>query len=98
MRRNNNIKMKKHVKFMLLDADSTRTLACVRSFLRHSIPFIVGGETKWDMSFFSKHCKENSTYNSPLLNIPKFVKDTNKNIINNYFCLFLFQNIPLNGT
>ena len=67
-------------KFMLLDAYSTRTLACVRSFGTHGIPFVAGGHTRWDMSLYSRHCRESFVYTSPYISIARFVADINANI------------------
>jgi len=72
--------MNRNSKFMILDGYSTRTLACTRSFGKHCIPFIVGGETKWDMSLFSRYCKEKFVYTSPNINISRFIVDINHNI------------------
>jgi predicted ATP-grasp superfamily ATP-dependent carboligase len=67
------------MKLMLLDGYSTRTLACVRSFGRRGIPFVVGGHTRWDMSLYSRYCRERFLYTSPYVSIPGFVADVNAN-------------------
>jgi predicted ATP-grasp superfamily ATP-dependent carboligase len=66
---------------MLLDAYSTRTLACVRSFGRRGVPFVVGGHTRWDMSFYSRYCRERFIYTSPYVSISRFVADVNANAL-----------------
>lgn len=65
---------------MLLDGYSYRTLACVRSLGKRGINFVVGGESKYDLSLFSKYSKEKFTYTSPRLDILDFISDINSNI------------------
>lgn len=65
-------------KVLLLDAYSTRTLACVRSWGKKDIPFAVGGETRWDMSLFSRYTKEKFVYTSPKRDLAAFVQDVNR--------------------
>jgi len=72
--------MDENSKMMLLDGYSYRTLACVRSFGKKGIKFVVGGESKYDLSLFSKYSKEKFTYTSPRLNILDFISDINSNI------------------
>lgn len=62
-------------KIMLLDAYSTRTLACVRSFGARGISFVVGGQTKHDMSLYSRYCHERFVYTSPYVSIEAFLGD-----------------------
>ena len=64
-------------KVLLLDAYSTRTLACVRSWGRKDIPFAVGGETRWDMSLLSRYSKETFVYTSPKRDLSKFIRELN---------------------
>jgi predicted ATP-grasp superfamily ATP-dependent carboligase len=64
-------------KVLLLDAYSTRTLACVRSWGKKDIPFAVGGETRWDMSLLSRYSKETFIYTSPKRDVSKFIHDVN---------------------
>lgn len=64
-------------KILLLDAYSTRTLACVRSWGRRDIEFVVGGETRWDMSLFSRYAKQKCLYTSPKKDVSKFIEDVN---------------------
>jgi predicted ATP-grasp superfamily ATP-dependent carboligase len=64
-------------KVLLLDGYSTRTLACVRSWGRMGIEFVVGGETRWDMSLFSRYAKEKCIYTSPKQDVSKFIRDVN---------------------
>lgn len=64
-------------KVLLLDGYSTRTLACVRSWGRNGIAFAVGGETRWDMSLFSRYAKERFVYTSPKRDVSKFIQDVN---------------------
>jgi len=67
-------------KWMILDAYSYQTLACVRSFGKRGIDFVLGGETKHDMSFYSKYCKQSFVYTKPTVSISRFVDDLNDNI------------------
>jgi predicted ATP-grasp superfamily ATP-dependent carboligase len=64
-------------KIMLLDAYSTRTLACVRSWGRRGIEFAVGGETWLDMSLHSRYAKEKFVYASPKRDMRRFIEDIN---------------------
>jgi predicted ATP-grasp superfamily ATP-dependent carboligase len=64
-------------KILLLDGYSTRTLACVRSWGKMGVEFVVGGETGSDMSLFSRYCKEKCVYTSPKRDIAKFVAEIN---------------------
>lgn len=64
-------------KVLLLDGYSARTLACVRSWGRVGIEFVVGGETRWDMSLFSRYTKQKCVYTSPKLDVTKFIHDVN---------------------
>src|SRR5688500_18388277 len=57
--------MTRFVKPLLLDGYSTRTLACVRSWGQRGIAFAVGGESRWDMSLFSRYSRETFVYTSP---------------------------------
>ena len=66
-------------KILLLDAYSTRTLACVRSFGRRGLPFAVGGHTRWDISLHSRYSRERFVYASPYVSIERFVDDVNTN-------------------
>jgi predicted ATP-grasp superfamily ATP-dependent carboligase len=68
---------KQFSKVLLLDGYSTRTLACVRSWGPRNIAFAVGGENKWDMSFFSRYSKEKFVYTSPKKDVSKFIQDVN---------------------
>lgn len=70
--------MSKFTKVLLLDGYSTRTLACVRSWGKREIPFAVGGETRWDMSLFSRYSREKFIYTSPKLSLSKFVQEVNR--------------------
>ncbi|MGH9326670.1 MAG: ATP-grasp domain-containing protein [Terriglobia bacterium] len=63
---------------LLLDGYSTRTLACVRSWGKHHVPFAVGGETRWDMSLLSRYSKQTFVYTSPKRNLSGFVQDVNR--------------------
>jgi len=72
--------MNENRKMMFLDGYSYRTLACVRSFGKRGINFVVGGESKYDLSLFSKYSKEKFTYTSPAINISNFITDINYNI------------------
>ena len=67
-------------KWMILDAYSYQTLACVRSLGKRGIDFVLGGETKHDMSFYSKYCKQSFVYTRPTVSISRFVNDLNDNI------------------
>ena len=67
-------------KWMILDAYSYQTLACVRSFGKRGIDFVLGGETKHDMSFYSKYCKQSFKYTRPTVSISRFVNDLNSHI------------------
>lgn len=69
---------KKLTKVLLLDAYSTRTLACVRSWGRRGVPFAVGGETRWDMSLLSRYSRETFVYTSPKRNLSKFIREVNQ--------------------
>lgn len=69
---------KKIGKVLLLDGYSTRTLACVRSWGKKGIAFAVGGETRWDMSLFSRYSKETFVYTSPKRDLLKFIQDVNR--------------------
>ena len=40
----------------------------------------MGGESKYDMSLFSRYCREYFIYTSPRQSIRKFIKDINYNI------------------
>jgi len=62
---------------LLLDAYSTRTLACVRSWGKKGIAFAVGGESRWDMSLFSRYTNEKFVYTSPKRDVSKFIQDLN---------------------
>jgi len=62
-------------KILLLDAYSTRTLACVRSFGAHGIQFVVGGHTRWDMSFYPRYCQSRFLYTPPYRSISQFLAD-----------------------
>src|ERR1700739_4249884 len=64
-------------KVLLLDAYSTRTLACVRSWGKKGIPFAVGGETRWDMGLLSRYSKATFIYTSPRRDVSKFIQDVN---------------------
>ena len=66
-------------KVLLLDAYSTRTLACVRSWGKKGIPFAVGGETRWDMSLLSRYSRETFIYTSPKRDLSKFIQEVNQN-------------------
>lgn len=74
--------MNEDKKIMLLDGYSYRTLACVRSFGKRGINFVVGGESRYDISLFSKYCKEKFIYTDPGVNISDFISDINYNIRN----------------
>src|ERR1700733_11757723 len=65
-------------KVLLLDGYSTRTLACVRSWGKRGVAFAVGGETRRDMSLFSRYAKETFVYTSPKLDALKFIQDVNR--------------------
>lgn len=65
-------------KVLLLDGYSTRTLACVRSWGKQGIAFAVGGESRWDMSLFSRYAKETFVYTSPKRDVLKFIEDVNR--------------------
>jgi len=62
---------------LLLDGYSTRTLACVRSWGRRGIEFVVGGETRVDMSLFSRYTKQKCVYTSPKRDLSKFIAEVN---------------------
>lgn len=66
-------------KVLLLDGYSTRTLACVRSWGKMGVEFVVGGESAWDMSLFSRYAKEKCVYTSPKRDIGRFVDEVNRN-------------------
>src|SRR4029077_12714552 len=68
---------KKLTKVVLLDGYSTRTLACVRSWGKRGIAFAVGGETRWDMSLFSRYAREKFVYRSPKEDLSQFIRDVN---------------------
>lgn len=72
-------KERKVAKVLLLDGYSTRTLACVRSWGQKGVAFTVGGETRWDMSLFSRYAREKFVYTSPKRDVGKFIKDVNHN-------------------
>ncbi|MEI6501030.1 MAG: hypothetical protein WCP21_08380 [Armatimonadota bacterium] len=60
---------------ILLDAYSSRTLACVRSLDVHGVRFAVGGETRQDMALHSRHCGERFLYTSPYISVEHFRED-----------------------
>src|SRR5208283_493521 len=64
-------------KVLLLDGYSTRTLACVRSWGNQGVAFAVGGESRWDMSLFSRYAREHFVYTSPKQDLLKFIEDIN---------------------
>jgi predicted ATP-grasp superfamily ATP-dependent carboligase len=64
-------------KVLLLDGYSSRTLACVRSWGEKKIDFVVGGESRWDMSLFSRYTKQRCVYTSPKQDIERFIADIN---------------------
>lgn len=64
-------------KVLLLDGYSTRSLACVRSWGRRHLAFAVGGETRCDMSLFSRYTTEAFVYTSPKRDVGRFIKDIN---------------------
>src|SRR5262250_2978826 len=64
-------------KVLLLDGYSTRSLACVRSWGKNRVPFVVGGETARDMSLLSRYTTEKFVYTSPKVDIRRFVEDVN---------------------
>jgi predicted ATP-grasp superfamily ATP-dependent carboligase len=68
---------KKSPKVLLLDGYSTRTLACVRSWGTRGLTFGVGGETRWDMSLWSRYARETFVYTSPKKDISRFIEDVN---------------------
>jgi predicted ATP-grasp superfamily ATP-dependent carboligase len=70
--------VKRISKVLLLDGYSTRTLACVRSWGKQGIAFAVGGESRWDMSLFSRYAKETFVYTSPKRDASKFIEDVNR--------------------
>jgi len=70
---------KKLAKVLLLDGYSTRTLACVRSWGRKGVEFVVGGESRWDMSLFSRYAREKFVYTSPKRDLASFIRDVNDN-------------------
>jgi predicted ATP-grasp superfamily ATP-dependent carboligase len=70
--------MTRFVKPLLLDGYSTRTLACVRSWGQRGIAFAVGGESRWDMSLFSRYSRETFVYTSPKRNVAAFIADVNR--------------------
>jgi len=72
--------MNDKTKIMLLDGYSSRTLACVRSFGRKGIKFVVGAESICDISLFSKYCKEKFIYPDPRISISNFISTINYNI------------------
>jgi predicted ATP-grasp superfamily ATP-dependent carboligase len=65
-------------KVLLLDGYSTRTLACVRSWGARNVRFAVGGISRWDMSLFSRYCRERFVYTSPGRDLTHFVADVNR--------------------
>jgi predicted ATP-grasp superfamily ATP-dependent carboligase len=65
------------VKVLLLDGYSTRSLACVRSWGKRNIAFAVGGETRCDMSLFSRYTTEAFVYTSPKRDASRFIRDIN---------------------
>ena len=64
-------------KILLLDGYSSRTLACVRSWGRRGIDFVVGGESKLDMSLHSRYTREKCVYASPKSSVSQFISDVN---------------------
>src|SRR5687767_519949 len=70
--------MNRLTKVLLLDGYSTRTLACVRSWGQRHVAFAVGGETRWDMSLFSRYSHETFVYTSPKRDVAKFIDDVNR--------------------
>ena len=70
--------MKRLKKILLLDGYSSRTLACVRSWGKHGVPFAVGGTNRWDMSLLSKYCSERFIYTSPEKDVARFIEDINR--------------------
>lgn len=70
--------MSRLTKVLLLDGYSTRTLACVRSWGQRHVAFAVGGETRCDMSLFSRYSKETFVYTSPKRDVSKFIDDVNR--------------------
>lgn len=65
-------------KILLLDGYSTRTLACVRSWGKRGIAFVVGGESRWDMSRLSRYASEMCVYTSPRQDVRRFISDVNE--------------------
>jgi predicted ATP-grasp superfamily ATP-dependent carboligase len=62
-------------KILLLDGYSSRTLACVRSFGRHGLPFAVGGRSRWDFALHSRYARETFVYTSPFVDVNGFLED-----------------------
>ena len=65
-------------KVLLLDGYSTRTLACVRSWGKNGVQFAVGGQTRWDMSLFSRYSDQTFVYTSPKRDLSRFIADINR--------------------
>jgi predicted ATP-grasp superfamily ATP-dependent carboligase len=64
-------------KILLLDGYSTRSLACVRSWGKNGVAFALGGESRRDMSLFSRYARETFVYTSPKQDVAKFIQDVN---------------------
>src|SRR2546430_15911880 len=65
-------------KILLLDAYSSRSLACVRSWGNKGVPFALGGERRSDMSLFSRYARDTFLYTSPKRDVSRFVDDVNR--------------------
>jgi predicted ATP-grasp superfamily ATP-dependent carboligase len=65
-------------KILLLDAYSSRSLACVRSWGKKGVPFALGGERRSDMSLFSRYARDTFLYTSPKRDVSRFVDDVNR--------------------
>src|ERR1700742_2972391 len=65
-------------KVLLLDGYSTRSLACARSWGKNGVAFVVGGESRWDMTLFSRYTREKFLYASPKQNVSQFISDINR--------------------
>src|SRR5436190_7544187 len=65
-------------KILLLDAYSSRSLACVRSWGKKGVPFALGGERRSDMSLFSRYATDTFLYTSPKRDVSRFVDDVNR--------------------
>ncbi|HEY2471988.1 MAG TPA: ATP-grasp domain-containing protein [Terracidiphilus sp.] len=63
---------------LILDGYSSRTLACVRSWGKKNLDFVVGGESAHDMSLFSRYARRKCVYTSPKQDIARFVSDLNR--------------------